>query len=198
MIPDPIPPIANSYWLPDHSLIAGEYPWHPEPIIGRRRIAALLDAGVRTFIDLTEEGELEPYDSFVREEALARNIEVSHIRIPIRDMRTPGKGVMKQILDEITRAQAENKLPYVHCWGGVGRTGTVVGCHLVEQGNSCDDALATVQSLFAQTRKFRVEGRHQGGSPETDAQKAYVRGWTATAKDLTTPPADNPSGTTPA
>ena len=23
---------------------------------------------------------------------------------------------------------------YVHCWGGVGRTGTVVGCYLVRQG----------------------------------------------------------------
>lgn len=174
------PPIPNSYWLPDRKLIAGEYPGHPNHFTGRPKFFALLDAGVRSFIDLTEEHELEPYDAELQAEALARGIEVSHVRISIRDMRAPGKGVMRQILEAIDTAQAEDKLAYVHCWGGVGRTGTVVGCHLIEKGNSCEDALTTVQSLFAQTYKSRVEGRHPDGSPETGAQRDYVRGWKKT------------------
>ncbi|MBA3406233.1 MAG: dual specificity protein phosphatase family protein [Gemmatimonadaceae bacterium] len=33
---------------------------------------------------------------------------------------------------------------YVHCWGGVGRTGTVVGCYIVRHGRTGDDALGEV------------------------------------------------------
>ena len=35
---------------------------------------------------------------------------------------------------------------YVHCWGGIGRTGTVVGCWLVRHGMTGDEALAEFAS----------------------------------------------------
>ena len=48
---------------------------------------------------------------------------------------------MREILDHLrTRLDSGHKV-YVHCWGGIGRTGTVVGCHLVEQGMTADQAL---------------------------------------------------------
>ncbi len=34
---------------------------------------------------------------------------------------------MTQILDDIDSAIADEGVAYVHCWGGIGRTGTVVG-----------------------------------------------------------------------
>ena len=49
-------------------------------------------------------------------------------------MATPGVGVMKRILDDVDEAIAGGGLTYVHCWGGIGRTGTVVGCWLVRHG----------------------------------------------------------------
>jgi ADP-ribosyl-[dinitrogen reductase] hydrolase len=61
----------------------------------------------------------------------------------------------------------------VHCWGGVGRTGTVVGCHLVRSGLSGDEALARVATLFKSMEKS--SRRHR--SPETDEQEAYVCSW---------------------
>ena len=62
---------------------------------------------------------------------------------------------------------------YVHCWGGVGRTGTVVGCHLVRRGMTGDEALARVGELFTNMEKSSRRSR----SPETDEQEAYVREW---------------------
>ncbi|HMA20826.1 MAG TPA: protein-tyrosine phosphatase family protein, partial [Gemmatimonadaceae bacterium] len=142
-------PFPCCYWLPDGRLIAGQYPGSSDPEDARERIAALLDAGVRTFINLTEEHEpLEPYEELLNEEASARDIEVEHIRISIGDANTPGPGVMETILDKIRETQQANRIPYVHCWGGIGRTGTVVACHLMDQGHSADEALELVQAFF--------------------------------------------------
>jgi len=60
---------------------------------------------------------------------------------------------------------------YVHCWGGIGRTGTVAGCWLIEQGHSCDEAFARIKELRAPTPDGQIE------SPQTAAQRAFVRGW---------------------
>lgn len=176
MAPQSEPPLPNSYWLPGGYLIAGEYPGSLDIDETRTRIGALLDAGVRAFIDLTEEGELMPYDAILVDEARARNIDITHTRISIRDVRTPAPGVMEQILKAIDVARAEGRVGYVHCWGGIGRTGTVMGCHLVEQGHSCEEALAIVQSLYDGMEKRR-RGRSYHLSPETDAQRRFVEQW---------------------
>ena len=42
---------------------------------------------------------------------------------------------------------------YVHCWGGIGRTGTVVGCLLAADGMDCDQLLAAIAALREGTRK---------------------------------------------
>jgi protein-tyrosine phosphatase len=60
---------------------------------------------------------------------------------------------------------------YVHCWGGFGRTGTVVGCHLVRHGRSGAAALARLNEL----RRETPYAAHP--SPEREAQRALVRSW---------------------
>jgi protein-tyrosine phosphatase len=81
---------------------------------------------------------------------------------------------MGEILDVIDSALDQGGVVYVHCWGGVGRTGTVVGCHLVRRGMTGDEALARVAELFKNMQKYPRRRR----SPETDEQEAYVRSWT--------------------
>ena len=50
-------PIPASYWAePDHFL-GGEYPGAKGEVTARKKLRALLDAGVTFFLDLTEEGE---------------------------------------------------------------------------------------------------------------------------------------------
>jgi hypothetical protein len=167
-------PFACSYWLPDGRLLAGQYPGSLDPIDARTKIAALLDAGVRVFIDLTaEEDGLAPYTDILRAEAASRGIEVEYVRIPIPDAGIPEAGTMETILDCIRSAQEKDQVPYVHCWGGIGRTGTVVGCHLIETGHSPHDALALVQKLFEGFQRTRYPFQ----SPETEEQRSFVSRW---------------------
>ncbi len=62
---------------------------------------------------------------------------------------------------------------YVHCWGGIGRTGTVVGSWLVRHG-----VMAPEQALDLLT-ELRASDRGAGHrrSPETPEQRAFVRRW---------------------
>lgn len=51
-------PFPNSYWvLPGH-LLAGEYPGDGNRDAAKNNLAALLRAGIRTFVDLTDEDEI--------------------------------------------------------------------------------------------------------------------------------------------
>ena len=42
---------------------------------------------------------------------------------------------------------------YVHCWGGKGRTCTVVGCLLIDGGLDYESTIARIAELRAGTRK---------------------------------------------
>jgi protein-tyrosine phosphatase len=167
-------PIPNSYQFLDGRLIAGEYPGDRRDGPALAKLAALLDAGVRTFIDLTEPHELDPYATLLAEEAEERGVDATHVRLPIRDVSVPRSAeAMREILDAIDVGLRNGDKVYVHCWGGVGRTGTVVGCHLVRSGLSGDEALARVGELFKSMDKYPRRKR----SPETNEQDAYVRSW---------------------
>lgn len=56
-----IPPFPNSYWLKDGQIVCGEYPRDFDDLEDHEGMTALLEAGVRVFVDLTEPGELKPY-----------------------------------------------------------------------------------------------------------------------------------------
>lgn len=79
-------PHPNSYAVLDTGILAGEYPSTPNPGEARRKLRAYLDAGVDYFVDLTEDGELVPYESALEEEARAKGVAVDYVRVPIRDM----------------------------------------------------------------------------------------------------------------
>src|SRR5215212_3719491 len=82
-------PHLNSYWVRPGLLLAGEYPGAFEVAWARRKVRRMLEAGIRVFVDLTEEGELAPYDHLVREEAAALGVDAEHLRFPIRDVCVP-------------------------------------------------------------------------------------------------------------
>ena len=164
-------PIANSYWLVEGELLAGGYPGAADRTIARRKLDAILGAGIRAFIDLTQSHELEPYESVLADLAEEKSIDVHYERLSIRDMDVPSREVMTAVLDAIRSHLAGGRAVYVHCWGGIGRTGTVIGCWLVEQGHASDDALERIRTLRALT----PEGWKR--SPETSEQRDFVRGW---------------------
>lgn len=160
-------PLPGSYWVESGRLMAGKYPadkfFESET---RRRIGKLLDAGITSFFDLTQEGELGEYAPLLSEEAGWRDVQASHRRFAIPDFSTPSRLQMRVILNALDAALTAGEMVYVHCWGGVGRTGTVIGCHLVRHGLSGAQALARIAEL-----------RGDNLSPETDEQRSMVLHW---------------------
>ncbi|SMC19586.1 Dual specificity phosphatase, catalytic domain [Andreprevotia lacus DSM 23236] len=164
-------PHDNCYWVQAGRLLAGEYPRDLDTASSAAKLRSYLDAGVDYFIDLTEEGELQPYDALLHDLAGAN---VVHKRFAIPDKSVPASAaLMRAILADIAQALAAGRVVYVHCWGGVGRTGTVVACHLIEQGMSAEVALAQLAAWWqtvAKSNRLPV-------SPETPAQRDWVLAW---------------------
>ena len=82
--------------------------------------------------------------------------------------------VMTGILDAIDTSLDAGHTVYVHCWGGVGRTGTIVGCWLMRHGLTGDDALEQIAEWWKDVEK----AERIPFSPETHEQQEYVRRWT--------------------
>ena len=167
-------PHANCYWIEEGRFIAGEYPGRVEEAASRISVQRHLSRGITFFLDLTEKHQLSPYGQHLPEIHPESGKTIVYRRMPIRDVSIPeSPEKMVAILDCIDRALAESHVVYLHCWGGVGRTGTVVGCHLVRKGRTGEGALLELAGFWR-----TVEKRHKRPeSPETDSQKDYVRDW---------------------
>jgi protein-tyrosine phosphatase len=173
-------PIAESYWVEENRFLAGEYPGSRDPETARRLMDAFLEAGITAFIDLTESHELTPYEGILKEQAKNYGVNVSHQRIPIRDLSVPSSDTMTTILNAIDKATNNGDCVYVHCWGGIGRTGMVVGCYLIRHGNTNEQAIEKVNRLY----KTRPADLRHPRSPETDEQVEFVRNWWDDPNDL--------------
>jgi protein-tyrosine phosphatase len=143
-------------------LLAGEYPGDPDPGVGADRLERFRAAGVRLFVDLTEPFELEPYEHLVGEGRYERR--------PIEDFGTTSRRRYREILDLVDEGLEEGGV-YVHCYRGLGRTGTVVGCWLVRHGLDDGDALARLTEL----RRDLPDA--YAASPQTRGQRHVVTRW---------------------
>jgi len=132
---------------------------------------------VRTFIDLTESGELCPYAPHIAAHAARLGIDRADIEywsFPIPDRSLPRSvGYVRQILDVLKDNARRGRITAVHCRGGIGRTGLVVGCWLVESGTVEDGAAAL--RFIAEEWKSVEKYRRFPQSPETGGQCEFVR-----------------------
>ena len=167
------PDLVESYWVLPDQFLAGEYPADIREDDAYARLDSLLAAGVTTFVNLTTPGELPEYASVLRQRAARLGVEISHQCFPILDLGLPSPAHMQGILDFIDQALERRHKLYVHCWGGVGRTGLTVGCYLVRHGRTGEQALDQIAAWWLSMPKRQYSPR----SPETDEQVAFVLNW---------------------
>ena len=146
----------------------------------RQRIEEFWGAGMRTFLNLVEENEtnnngqpFKLYDDVLRELARKTDEHVAHLRFPVRDLSVPSRDGMRSILDAVDLALAADRPVYLHCFGGVGRTGTAVCCWLLRHG------LASPQDVIKLLHDLRQADQQTKGrrAPETSEQIAFVESW---------------------
>ena len=173
-------PLERCYWVVENLLLAGAYPGHPNSHAHKKRISGLWEAGMRTFINLMEEGETNNtgqafvrYDDVLRELALQNSDRVAHLRFPVPDTKITTVDRMRSILDAIDLSLDKRIPVYVHCFGGMGRTGTVICCWLLRHGLASKE---NVLSMLTTLRQADLQ-RATLPAPENQTQCKFVLDW---------------------
>ena len=154
-------PVVHGYWVIPGRLLAGEYPNSTDLDRAPRKRQALLDAGVTSIVDLTELREpnlsgvrLEPYKDLLMAQAKDRGIKVKYARFAIPDNSVIHDEGYDDILAHIQSELDAGEVIYAHCYGGKGRTGTLVGCWLIDnEGLDYDGAISRLIELRRGSRK---------------------------------------------
>jgi hypothetical protein len=175
------------YWVVPQRVAAGPYPGSPDPAGSERKLRGLLAHGVRSFVDLTGSGEvsrmgpLVPYDGTLAQMAGATGEAATYRRFAVPDLSVPTPLTMLQILDHVDAEVAAGRPVYVHCLGGKGRTGTVVGCYLLRHASRLLPRVEPTSPQMALEQIVRLLAA-QGvptpwDSPQTVCQFEFVRSW---------------------
>ncbi len=88
--------------------------------------------------------------------------DLQSLHLPVLDFDAPGVAQIDRFVAWTRALIQRGRAVAVHCAGGMGRTGTMLGCFLVATGLSAEEAIASVRRL-------------RPGSIETIAQEECVR-----------------------
>ena len=160
-------PLPNTYWVIPGRVLAGEHPTGSDRAESRVRLARLHAAGIDSFVDLTEKGEMPAYRHL-----LPRGTD--YLRSPIADTRVPNNvSQTRQVLANIRTSLDRGRRIYVHCRAGIGRTGLIIGCFLADQEPNGISAVETLNRLWRQSER----AKSWPAVPQTPEQADYIRHW---------------------
>ncbi len=166
---DGLPGRFGLTFLPGKRGVSTRYPGRAYARDVDTDLIAMRRAGARRLLLLVEDAELERWgDRHIVERGVACGVEV--LRFPIPDGSPPASvSEMRTILDSIREGRGVGDVA-VACMGGVGRTGTVAACALVEAGMDASTAIAMVRSV-----------RHPQ-AVETAGQEQFVAAFAASVR----------------
>jgi protein-tyrosine phosphatase len=100
--------------------------------------------GAKLLVTLLERGEIAELGDLGSE---ARRAGLRWVHFPIPDMWVPSDvTATRRLVERVLRAVEQGEQVVVHCWGGLGRAGTVAACCLVARGCEPPHAIAIVRS----------------------------------------------------
>jgi len=123
-------------------------------VLALRNLSALNELGIRAIVSLTERAP----------EALQGATEFRWLHLPVADMTPPTVAQAHEFVEFVETAIADGLPVGVHCLAGLGRTGTLIACYLVSQGEEPRDAVERVRL-----------GRP--GSVQTKEQELFILRW---------------------
>jgi hypothetical protein len=175
-------PFQASWWVVPGKILAGRFPGAGPGLLDNEALDSLLSLRTGLYVNLQELDEhgnsgqpFPDYTSYIREnsEKYMPGRELVFKRYETPDGTPPSKDSIRDALDHIYKALDQDLGVYIHCWGGHGRTGTVVGCYLREQGLSAEEAF---QYMF----RAREHDQHlmKFDAPQTAQQRDVIRNWT--------------------
>lgn len=140
-------------WIEDGRLLACSYPRQ------EHALATLAERGVSLLVNLAE----RPHDP-----ARLARYGLRTVHLPVPDFTAPSAEQLDEGVRAIGDALAAGQGIAVHCGAGLGRTGTLVACYLVQQGLEPADAIAQVR----ERRPGAVETKGQHAAVVAYAQRA--------------------------
>jgi hypothetical protein len=180
-----LPPYPGSYWVVPNRLLAGACPGRHDHDSLDDVLSAILDAGVRSVINLMDEEEREsvdteehylPYEDRLEQMAEERGslVEIQGYAIEASAGAMPTPQEMELILDAIdAEIDGRDSPTLVHCSDGNGRTALVVGCYLARHGiASGKDAIERIRELRAHDPALAEQK-----SPESMVHERFITRW---------------------
>ena len=120
-------------------LLCGPRPSRPF----RKGVAALVDRGVSTIACLLDDHEMAGELAAAYETA---PLEI--LRYAIADFGRPAStDSLSAFLDDLLRRLRRGETIYLHCFAGIGRTGTVLAC-LMKLAGAAGDPVALVRTIY--------------------------------------------------
>jgi protein-tyrosine phosphatase len=116
--------------------------------------------GARVLVTLLEQAEIDSLGDVRRE---ARRAGLAWLHLPIPDMWIPGDlAAARRLVARVLLHLDRGEDVIIHCWAGLGRSGTMAAACLVARGLSPAAAMAAVRAA-------------RGGAIQSEAQEQFVR-----------------------
>lgn len=145
--------IRNFGWVKKPWVARGEQPPLRESCfrdLAREGIGAVLCLREENEKALEVLGRAYPQYRAVEEREICEGAGLHFRHLECRDLTAPGPAQVEAALRIIDEETSEGRAVFVHCLGGVGRTGVITGAWLIASGGSGDDAAARYVLFFAE------------------------------------------------
>ena len=130
--------ISEFHWIQQGLLAGSGLPGLFNPI--EEDIAFLKEQGIGLVVTLTEKPLTQNIGAF--------GLQNTHF--PITDMSFPLPSAANRLCMMVQELIQANIAVLLHCYAGLGRTGTMLACCLISQGRSPGSALEVIRSICPQ------------------------------------------------